>query len=277
LTENAIVFLDSGAGGLPYCQSFARRKADIKIIYVADRKNFPYGKKTKEELLALLITLCGNIVQQFNPALIVIACNTASVSALAELRDFFPHTVFVGTVPAVRPAILASIRAHIGVLGTERTIEDSYIGKLAADAGRACEVTGVAAPELVEFVEHKFISASAGEKLEIAKHYVDAFRTAGADAIVLGCTHFLFLLDEFKKAASPDIIIYDSIEGVVNRIETLLNRKNAEALAAPIPPNCAGLTEKKLLLVTGNAAIEEKWKRYGELFNFNHVSNHAAL
>jgi glutamate racemase len=228
--RQCVVFLDSGMGGIPYSQFFMRRNPHIKVIYVADREHFPYGKKTKEELVALLKTVCGNVIQQYHPALIVVACNTASVSALSELRDFFPETPFVGTVPAVRPAILSSGSAHIGVLGTERTIEDPYIDKLAEETGRPCAITRIAAPDLVEFVEHHINEASPDEKLQQAKKYVTRFREAGADAIVLGCTHFLFLADEFKEAASPDIIIYDSVEGVINRAETLLKKNSGKII-----------------------------------------------
>jgi glutamate racemase len=222
--RQCVVFLDSGMGGIPYSQFFMRRNPHINVIYIADSNNFPYGKKTKEELVMLLKTVCENIIQQYNPALIVIACNTASVSALAELRAFFPDTPFVGTVPAVRPAVLASSKAHIGVLGTERTVEDPYIDKIIGETGRPCVITRIAAPDLVDFVEHHIAKASPDEKLHQAKKYVARFRAAGADAIVLGCTHFLFLLDEFKQAASPDITIYDSVEGVIHRAEALLSK-----------------------------------------------------
>jgi glutamate racemase len=257
-----VVFIDSGIGGLPYCDSFIKRNPQVNTVYIADRAHFPYGKKTKEELVALLIELAGETIRTFNPVMIVLACNTASVSALAELRNNFPGMLFVGTVPAVKPALLASKAGHIGVLGTERTIEDPYIEKIACETNTHCKITKIAAPDLVDFVEHLWLDASADEKNTITKKYVALFRALGVDGIVLGCTHFLFLLDEFKQNAAPDITMYDSIEGVCRQIEILLT----EAL---LTERLSGgkKREANLLLITGSGSIERKWEQIAARFH----------
>jgi glutamate racemase len=255
-----VVFLDSGIGGLPYCAYFVERNPHTRVLYIADREHFPYGAKSKEELVALLSALIARTIERLKPAIIVLACNTASVSALPELRKRFNHTLFVGTVPAVKPAVLESKAAHIGVLGTARTIEDSYIGGLAASTGKACEITRIAAPELVEFVENSFLQANDEQKVAITKKYIDQFRAAGADAVVLGCKHFLFLLDEFKEAAACDIAVYDSLQGVCGRIESLLEKlkmKNEKL----------EMRKDNILLVTGEKEIEDKWREVAALYN----------
>jgi glutamate racemase len=224
-----ILFLDSGIGGLPYCRHFQRRNPGETVVYAADRANFPYGPRERDELAALLVSLVGRLDACFKPKLAALVCNTATVSALAELRERFPHLPFVGTVPAVKPAVTGSRRRHIGVLGTARTIEDPYIGELAARYDPACKVSGIAAPELVEFVEYRHARSGPEERRRAVEPYIAAFREKGADALVLGCTHFLFLLEEFKGAAAPDIRVYDSVEGVSRRIETLLDKGNLRA------------------------------------------------
>jgi glutamate racemase len=108
------------------------------------------------------------------------------------------------------------------VLGTERTLADPYIADLAAKYGPGCEITGIAAPELVEFVEYRAAVAEGEEKTRTVLPYLERFRAAGAGALVLGCTHFLHLLEEFRREAAPAITVYDSVEGISRRIESLL-------------------------------------------------------
>ncbi|MDR2864028.1 MAG: glutamate racemase [Spirochaetaceae bacterium] len=278
MSKNTIVFLDSGIGALPYYLYFKKRNPQ-NIIYVADRENFPYGPKSKEELVAILLNLVARILERCKPAIIVLACNTASISALPELRKTFSGVLFVGTVPAVKPAVLAGKTGVIGLLGTERTIEDPCITSLALKTGKACRITKIAAPELVEFIENSFIEADEAEKINIAKSYVSRFRNAGADAIVLGCTHFLFLLAEFKKAGGDDIAIFDSVEGVCRRTELLVHNTNkngiilAEGRGEEIlsdfctAKNAARAEIPDLLLLTGSSAIEEKWGKFADMFH----------
>jgi glutamate racemase len=259
------VFLDSGAGGLPYLGAYSKLNPARPLLYVADKKNFPYGEKTKAVLVSLLAELSSRIKKHFSPALIVLACNTASVSALAELRQCFPDTDFVGTVPAVKPALLSSAKKHIAVLGTERTIQDSYIDHIAESTASACTVTRIAAGELVDFVERRLDYADMAERLAIAKKYIDPVRDCGADALVLGCTHFLFLLDQFREAAAPDIRVFDSVKGVCLRIESLLSKRSL--------PGGTG-REPNLLLVTGAEGADgggEQWERRAARFGLTPV------
>ena len=228
MDNRPILFIDSGIGGLPYCMDFLSKNPREEICYLADRQNFPYGTRSKEDLLSILITLTEKFLASVNPKIIVLACNTATVSALEPLRQRFADIPFVGTVPAVKPAANASQTGKVCVLGTARTIEDPYNQNLLKDHEGACEIYGIAASELVEFVEQRFQTADENEKKEIVKKYADMCRAKNADTLVLGCTHFLYLLDEFKREAEPAIKVFDSLEGVTKRIEFLLNENNGE-------------------------------------------------
>jgi glutamate racemase len=135
MNSRPVLFLDSGIGGIPYCRRFQENNPQEALCYLADRLHFPYGTRNQKDLVLILTTLVEKLVKTVDPKIIVLACNTATVSALAELRQCFPGLPFVGTVPAVKPAMLASKTGTIGVLGTERTIEDPYIRRL---AGGAC-------------------------------------------------------------------------------------------------------------------------------------------
>jgi glutamate racemase len=260
MDKKPILFLDSGIGGIPYCRHFHRRNPKETICYLADRRNFPYGPRTREELVSILTTLMEKLVKTVNPKIAVLACNTATVSSLAELRQRFPDIPFVGTVPAIKPAILACKTGKVGVLGTARTIEESYIRLL---AGNSCEIYGIAAPELAEFVERRFAFANENEKTKMVKEYIERFRAAGVDTLVLGCTHFLFLLEEFHREAAPGIKILESLDGITRRIEWLLDDNNGALRAG----NNAAVQNRFLL--TGAEPADSSWQGWAGLLGFH--------
>jgi glutamate racemase len=255
-----LLFLDSGIGGIPYCRHFQLRNPGETLIYLADRAHFPYGKRKREELARIVPALMEELLQKAEPKIAVIACNTATVSALEILRKKYPRIPFVGTVPAVKPAVLESRSGVVGVLGTERTIGDPYTAELALKYRKDCRVRGIAAPELVEFIERRYGSAGEDEKQAMARSYVNKFRAAGVDAIVLGCTHFLFLQDEFRREAGPDIRVYDSLEGVSGRIESLLDEDGgAPRAGARFTPECGNAGS---FLITGDGEPETSWNEW---------------
>ncbi|MCL2721508.1 MAG: glutamate racemase [Treponema sp.] len=223
MDNRPILFIDSGIGGLLYCRDFIKHNPQEEVCYLADIKNFPYGQRGKEELTSILISLIEKLLKTIDPKIIVIACNTATISSLEPLRNHFSGISFVGTVPAIKPAANASKNRKVGVLGTTRTVEDPYNQNLAKDY---CEIYAVAAPELAEFVEQRFEKADEKEKNDIVKKYIDIFRKEGVDTLVLGCTHYLYLLEEFRNEASPDIQIFDSLDGITKRVEFLLNEND---------------------------------------------------
>jgi glutamate racemase len=209
-----------------------RRNPGEEVIYIADRAHFPYGAKNKNTLEEILTALVRDLDALFKPKLAVLACNTATVSALAALRERFPGIPWVGTVPAVKPAVNASRKRRIGVLGTARTIDDPYIKELAGRYGPDCTLTGIAAPRLVNFVEQGGDSAGIDEQRRQVEPYVARFCGAGIDAVVLGCTHFIFLRAAFEAASRTEtpgegIRIFDSVEGVVGRAESLLEETDS--------------------------------------------------
>jgi glutamate racemase len=240
MDRRPILFIDSGIGGIPYCGNFRERNPAETVVYLADHLHFPYGKRSKKELAAILGELLESLTGEYDPKISVMACNTASVSALAELRERFPSLAFVGTVPAIKPAVEGSLRRMVGVLGTERTIDDPYIAALAGRYGSDCRIVKIAAPELVEFVENRITDAGAEEKRQAVSPFLERFREAGVDALVLGCTHFLFLLEEFRREAGPGMRVYDSVEGITKRVESLLD-KNDAALRAPERKSAEGV------------------------------------
>jgi glutamate racemase len=231
-------------------------------VYIADRLRFPYGGRDRGELVAILAGLTEQAVKLFDPKVAVLACNTASISTLSRLREIFPDLPFVGTVPAVKPATLASKTGKIGGLGTELTVNEPYIRELAAENGGG-EIVGIAAPDLIDFIDRRADSASPEEKTEMVRNYVNRFRPAGVDVLVLGCTHFLFLLDEFKQEAAPDITVFDSVKGVTRRVESLLTESPSG------DRSLNGATVQNLLLLTGSEEPEPSWLYWAGRLGFS--------
>jgi len=267
MDKRPVLFIDSGLGGIPYCREFSKRNPSEQAFYLADRENFPYGPRGKEELTTILTELTDKLLKTVNPKIIVLACNTASVCALSSLRRSFSHILFVGTVPALKPAANASKSGKIGVLGTERTIEDIHSLNIELSVKSnlnesRCEIIGKPAPELVLFVEQRFEEADENEKKETVKKYVDFFREQGADTIVLGCTHFLYLLDEFRREAYPSIKIFDSLDGITKRIEFLLDENNSALRAEK------GLKRENFFLLTGTQPADVMWQKRAQVMGF---------
>jgi len=263
MDKRAVLFIDSGIGGFPYCNDFIRRNPREKVCYLADRENFPYGRRNKEELASILISLTEKLIIKIDPKIIVLACNTASISALDLLRKHFSQILFVGTVPAIKPAAIATKCGKVGVLGTSLTVEDPYNQNLADECGEKCEIIGIAATDLVEFVEDRFDRADENEKKIIVKKYIDLFRAEEVDTLVLGCTHFLFLLNEFQREAAPFIKIFNSIDGVTKRIEYLLD-ENSGALRTD-----DGNHHVNRLILTGTDTAEASWRNRAKTSGFD--------
>ena len=221
-------FLDSGIGGLPYLSYFHEKAPNEQAVYIADTEHFPYGEKTREEVIRAACGITERIIERFRPRVIVIACNTISVAALDILRKTFP-VPFVGTVPAVKRAAERSVKKNIGIIATERTIQDPYVTNLIKTYAADCRITLRGDASLVSAIENGLITADAQEKKAAVEPAVMQFKQAGADTIVLACTHFLHLADVFVECAAPEMEIVDSREGVIKQTLRLAPPQNAES------------------------------------------------
>ena len=252
------VFIDSGVGGIPYMTTLMQRSPWAKCVYVADTANFPYGEKTHEQVIECVIPLVKKICDKFEPAVIVLACNTISVNALETLRQTFPDTSFVGTVPAIKLAASVSKKRRIGLLATKATCENPYNLELKNKFASDCLLINRGDGQLVSFIEHKGFTASRAECLEAVRPAVDFFRSQDCDVIILGCTHFLNFTELFDQACQPDIKVVDSVDGVVRH--ALEVRESVK----PALPVVSGEPDGAELFVTSLSDSEEK-KQYEEL------------
>lgn len=216
-----ILFLDSGLGGLSVLGPTRALLPHAPIIYTADYAGIPYGEKTEIEVATRVCALLGMLAERYQPRVAVIACNTASTIALAHVRAVLDLPV-VGTVPAIKPAALASKSRVIGVLGTAATIRQPYVDRLSAEFASDCIVLRHAAPELVAAAEAK-LRGEPVDPAAIASAIAGLTNQpdgAALDIIVLACTHFPLLAEELAVAA-PQLYFVDGSAGIARRIAVL--------------------------------------------------------
>jgi glutamate racemase len=198
----SLLVFDSGIGGLGVVREIRRLAPEARITYLADNGFFPYGEKPDAALLAHIVALIGQAIAEFAPSAVVVACNTASTIALTALRAAY-DVPFIGCVPPIKPAAMASRSRSIGVLATAATVRRAYLTSLIEAFAPDCRIFSLGTPSLAELAEQKF----RGARVEVAEAIAPLFAQDGAaaiDAIALGCTHYTFLRPEFE-ALYPQI------------------------------------------------------------------------
>jgi glutamate racemase len=228
-----ILFFDSGVGGLSVVEAARALLPTAPFVYAADSGGFPYGTKSEAEIAARVPALLGRLTERYRPRLVVIACNTASTIALPFVRAALDVPV-VGTVPAIKPAALASKTRVIGVLGTEATVRQPYVDRLAAEFASDCVVVRHGSAELVMLAEAKLRGERIAPEAVVAT--VAPLAAIGRiDTVVLACTHFPLLRGELA-ACLPGIALIDSGAGIARRIASLIA---GQPLPTQAPPGIA--------------------------------------
>lgn len=213
-----LLLLDSGVGGLSILKNYLEMNSRTNLIYYADTQNFPYGKKEENEIGEILLKIYSNLKSKYDIVLIVIVCNTASVSALEYLRSQVEIQI-IGTVPAIKPAALMTKNNKIGIIATETTIRSGYVPELIKEYASDKEIFIVPAPGLVDAVENGYTLEQIND---VMKKELNELKENDIDTLVLGCTHYSFLKESINVFFDGKVRILDSIEGVSKRILKLL-------------------------------------------------------
>jgi glutamate racemase len=216
-----LLFYDSGAGGLPYLAAVRERMPSERYLYLADKAYFPLGEKPAEQVRRLVLESVSTAIERFDPRLVVIACNTASVAALQLLREHFPIP-FVGVVPAVKPAALSPAGGKLAVIATRQTASGPYLDGLIREFADGREVLKIPVADLVDFAEYRYLAAAPAERLEAVRRALAPVLPLHVRAVVLGCTHFVLLEREIRAVLPDRVALVDSREGVTRRIVSLL-------------------------------------------------------
>lgn len=223
-----ILFFDSGIGGLNVFHATRLKLPEPQFIYVADDKAFPYGHWQEKALIIHILTLFRTLIELHNPLLCVIACNTASTLILEILRETYPDHLFVGTVPAIKPAAEQTASGLVSVLATKGTVERAYTRDLIKSYAKQCDVTLVGSLHLAQYAEDYLqgheVSAEA-VKAEIAPAFIHK-EDKKTDIIVLACTHYPFLLNPFRKVAPWPVDWLDPAEAIALQAQHLLKEQH---------------------------------------------------
>lgn len=217
-----ILFFDSGVGGLSILDPVMTLIPTAPIVYAGDRAGFPYGLRSEADLMARVPALLGRLVERYRPRIAVIACNTASTIALSAVRAALDIPV-VGTVPAIKPAALASKSRVIGVLGTEATVRQPYVDDLTEKFGADCTVLRHGSAPLVAYVEARLRNEPVDRDVpgRALQALVDQPQGERMDVVVLACTHFPLVEAELAAAAPHPLRFMDGGEGIARRIAHL--------------------------------------------------------
>lgn len=213
-----ILLFDSGVGGLSVLAHVRHALPSASIVYAADNGGYPYGTKSETEIASRVPALLGRLVERFAPRIVVIACNTASTIALGHVRAALDLPV-VGTVPAIKPAALASKTRVIGVLGTDATVRQQYVDRLSAEFASDCRVIRHGSAELVALAEAKLRGTppDPARMKAIMAGLFDQPGGGGIDQLVLACTHFPLLAAEIAAASPAGVALVESGEGIARR------------------------------------------------------------
>ena len=214
-----IGLFDSGSGGLSVLREIRKILPDERFIYYSDNAYCPYGEKTAEFVTDRSRAVTDILLSEGAEA-VVVACNTATAAAIATLRAEYAIP-FVGMEPAVKPAVSGTRSGVVGVLATAGTLKaPKYLNTKGqyADAARIVERVGKGFVELVESMELEGPHAEA-----VVRESLEPLLQEGADTIVLGCTHYPFLLPLMRRIAPPEVHFIDPAPAVARRLLDVLS------------------------------------------------------
>lgn len=231
INNNPIGVFDSGIGGTSIWSAIHDLLPNEKTIYLADSKNAPYGQRSKDEIVALSKKNVEFLLEN-NCKLIVVACNTATTNAIVELRADY-DVPFVGIEPAIKPAATNSQTQVIGILATKGTLNSELFNKT-AEMFHNTKIIEQVGHGLVQLIEDGNLHSP--EMTQLLESYLRPMIEANIDYLVLGCSHYPYLIPQIKKILPDHIKIIDSGEAVARQTKNLLKEKVGFSESADIDP-----------------------------------------
>ena len=215
--SNVIGLFDSGVGGTSIWREINTLLPNENTLYLADSKNAPYGLKTKEEIIALSFKNTEFLLEQ-NAKLIVVACNTATTNAIKELRAKY-DVPFIGIEPAIKPAANSTKTHTIGILATKGTLNSDLFHEKVKNYTNIKIIEQIG-HGLVQLIENGDIESA--EMMELLETYLKPMVAQNIDYLVLGCSHYPYLVPQIKKIIPSSIKIIDSGEAVAKQTKKIL-------------------------------------------------------
>ncbi|AJX34194.1 glutamate racemase [Burkholderia oklahomensis] len=234
-----IGIFDSGLGGLSVLRAVRARLPDEALVYVADSRHAPYGPRDDAFIVERTLAIGEWLAAQGAKALVV-ACNTATAQSIAIVRERLPIPL-VGVEPGIKPAALHSKTRVAGVLATQATLRSARFEALIARHADDCRFICQAGHGLVEAVERG--DTGSPELRALLTGYLEPMLAAGADTLVLGCTHYPFLDAAIRDVASDRLHLIDTSDAIARQLSRILDERGLRAPAAaqpaPLPRLCS--------------------------------------
>ena len=220
--ESPIGVFDSGVGGLSVLRSIRSQMPEESLIYFGDQGHIPYGSRPMKQIRNFSEAITKFLLQQ-NAKIIVVACNTASAAALKYLRERFPHIQFVGMEPAVKPAAEHTQTGRVGVLATPATFQGALYASVVERFGNRVEIMQNTCPGLVQQIEQGNLSGE--ETRRILESALRPMLANNIDTVVLGCTHYPFVIPLIEKIVGENVQVIDPAPAVARQARRVLAAK----------------------------------------------------
>lgn len=277
---------DSGEGGLSVLKEITRLLPEAEYVYYSDNAHCPYGEKSPEYIQDRARAITERLLKE-GADVIVVACNTATAAAISVLRSEYSnassqevrdkvreltggrhdHICFIGMEPAVKPAALGTRTGIVGVLATAGTLKGSKYLKTKESVDDQVNVFEHVGRGFVELVEEGRLSGSEAE--DVVKASLGPLLSAGADIIVLGCTHYPFLLPVLQKVAGPDIRFIDPAPAVARQLVHVLERDgmlSAGEASSALARNVSSVPSSPHVKLLSSGDPEPLHHLYGTIF-----------
>ncbi len=221
--DRPIGIFDSGVGGLTVVRAITDALPNESIVYFGDTARYPYGPRPLAEVREFAVEIALHLMER-DVKLIVIACNTATAAALAEVAETVPVPVIGVIEPAVRTAIKTTRNGKVGLIGTEGTVQSgAYQRAMEGLRGdRPVEMISQACPRFVEFVERG--DTTSPQLLAAAEGYLTLLRVASIDTLILGCTHYPLLRAAIRHVMGEDVVLVSSADETATEVYETLTR-----------------------------------------------------
>ncbi|WP_033957780.1 glutamate racemase [Psychroserpens jangbogonensis] len=253
MNTQPIGIFDSGIGGTSIFKEIHAFLPNENSIYLADSKHAPYGNKSKQEILALSIKNTEYLLSK-NCKLIVVACNTATTNAISYLRSTY-DVPFIGIEPAIKPAALNTQTKTIGILATKGTLASDLFHKTTDLYSNGIEVIEQIGEGIVTLIEEGKVSSNEMKALLI--EYLQPMINANIDYLVLGCTHYSYLMPLLLDILPKHVKIIDSGLAVAKQIKEILDQNQLENSISKTPENLFYTNTNTIVL---NDILDGKFK-----------------
>ncbi|CAN7391457.1 glutamate racemase [Paenibacillus sp. LjRoot56] len=238
--QQAIAVLDSGVGGLTVVKEIMKQLPHEKVIYFGDTARSPYGPRPASEVRHFTRQIVDYLLQ-FNPKMIVIACNTATAVAIEDIRARVSIPVVGVILPGARAAIKMTRSGMIGVIGTDGTIRSQAYETALRQISTDIHVYSEACPLLAPFVERGLFSSDRAHS--IVEQSLSPLKDKPIDCLILGCTHYPFLMESISQVMGPKVTLISSAEETARDISTILSQRSMQTKSNEIPVHqffCSG-------------------------------------